>query len=58
MAQQFAQMDPNMRKSQLASLQSEDYVMYSVVIQRLEQLNLDQQNAAKQQFMAAQGPMG
>jgi hypothetical protein len=45
-AQQFMQMDPSSRKSQLASLQSEDYVMYSVVIQRLEQLQLDQRNQA------------
>jgi len=55
-AQQFAQMDPNMRKSQLATLQAEDYVMYSVVIQRLEQLDLDMQNEAKAQYMG-QGPM-
>ncbi len=57
-AQQFSQMDPNMRKSQLAALQAEDYVMYSVVIQRLEQLDLDMQNQAKAQFMGQQGPMG
>ena len=48
-AMQLMQMDQGARKSQLASLQSEDYVMYSVVIQRLEQLQLDQRNQAMQQ---------
>ncbi len=49
-AMQMMQMDPGSRKSQLASLQSEDYVMYSVVIQRLEQMQLDQKNQAMQQM--------
>lgn len=49
LAMQFLQMDPNQRRSQLSALQSEDYVMYSVVIQRMEQLKLDQQNQMKQQ---------
>lgn len=35
--QQFMMMDPAMRKSQLHALETEDYVLYSVVIQRLEQ---------------------
>jgi len=35
--QQIMQMDPSMRKSQLHALETEDYVLYSVVIQRLEQ---------------------
>jgi hypothetical protein len=56
-AQQFMQMDPSTRKSQLASLQSEDYVMYSVVIQRLEQLQLDQKNQAYAQMQGAGQPM-
>lgn len=59
-AQQFMGMDYGTRKSQLASLQAEDYVMYSVVIQRLEQLQLDQKNqavAAAQQQQQPQGQM-
>lgn len=45
-ATQFLQMDPNQRRSQLSALQAEDYVMYAVVIQRMEQLKLDQKNQA------------
>lgn len=56
-AQQFMQMDPGTRKSQLASLQAEDYVMYSVVIQRLEQLQLDQKNQAYAQAQGMAPPM-
>jgi hypothetical protein len=55
-ATQLLQSDPSTRKSQLASLQAEDYVMYSVVIQRMEQMQLDQKNQAVQQ-MQAQGGM-
>ena len=55
-AMQFMQMDPGSRKSQLASLQAEDYVMYSVVIQRLEQMQLDQKNQAVQQMQGQMGP--
>jgi len=55
-AMQFMQMDPGSRKSQLASLQAEDYVMYSVVIQRLEQMQLDQKNQAMQQMQGQMGP--
>ena len=43
-AMQMLQADESTRRSQLSALQSEDYVMYSVVIQRMEQLRLDQQN--------------
>jgi len=45
LAQQFSQMDPSTRRSQLHQLQTEDLVMYSVVIQRLEQ----QQTVTRQQ---------
>jgi len=55
-AGQMMQMDPGSRKSQLASLQAEDYVMYSVVIQRLEQMQLDQKNQAMQQMQGQMGP--
>lgn len=55
-AMQMMQMDPGSRKSQLASLQAEDYVMYSVVIQRLEQMQLDQKNQAMQQMQGQMGP--
>ena len=55
-AMQFMQMDPSSRKSQLASLRAEDYVMYSVVIQRLEQMQLDQKNQAVQQMQGQMGP--
>jgi hypothetical protein len=44
--QQLMQVDPGLRKSQLHSLQTEDLVLYSVVIQRLE---------AAQTQQAAQG---
>jgi hypothetical protein len=53
---QLMQMDPGSRKSQLSSLQAEDYVMYSVVIQRLEQMQLDQKNQAMQQMQGQMGP--
>jgi len=55
-AMQLMQTDPGTRKSQLASLQAEDYVMYSVVIQRLEQMQLDQKNQAMQQMQGQMGP--
>jgi hypothetical protein len=51
LVQQFMQMDPSTRKSQLHQLQTEDLVMYSVVIQRLEQ----QQTVTKQQATVQQG---
>jgi transposase-like protein len=46
--QQLMQVDEGTRKSMLHQLQTEDMVMYSVVIQRLEQ----QQTSAKQQATA------
>jgi hypothetical protein len=55
-AMQLMQMDPGSRKSQLSSLQAEDYVMYSVVIQRLEQLQLDQKNQAMAQMQGGGPP--
>jgi hypothetical protein len=54
LVQQFMSMDPNTRRSQLDSLQAEDYVMYSVVIQRLEEMQTQQEAAARQQ-MTMQG---
>ena len=42
MAQQLSQVDVGQRRSQLHSLQTEDAVMYAVVIQRLEQLQTSQ----------------
>jgi hypothetical protein len=47
-AQQLSQMPYEQRKSQLLALQKEDYVMYSVVIQRLEALNQQMRNSAIQ----------
>jgi hypothetical protein len=52
-AQQFSQMDEGQRRSQLSALQAEDYVMYSVVIQRLEQIQLDMKNQAVSQIRGA-----
>lgn len=49
LVEQLLQMEQGQRKSQLSALQAEDYVIYSVVIQRLEQAQLDQQNAAQAQ---------
>ena len=46
--QQLMQLDTGMRKSQLHSLQTEDAVMYAVVVQRLEQAQLSQAQEAKQ----------
>jgi len=47
--QQMMQMDSGMRRSQLHALEVEDYVMYSVVIQRLEQTQTSQTQQAKSQ---------
>lgn len=52
-AMQLLQSDEGTRRSQLSSLQAEDYVMYAVVIQRMEQLKLDERN----QMMQQQGGM-
>lgn len=46
-AQQLFDTDEGQRRSYISSLQSEDFVMYSVVIQRLEELHLQQTNEAK-----------
>ena len=48
LVQQLMSLDPNTRRAQIRSLQSEDYVMYSVVIQRLEEM----ENSQKQQVEA------
>lgn len=45
--QQITQMDPSMRKSQLHALETEDYVLYSVVIQRLEQMQTGSNMASR-----------
>jgi len=50
---EFMQMDPSTRRSQLHQLQMEDFVLYSVVIQRLEQ----QQTVARQQATTQQTGM-
>jgi hypothetical protein len=51
-AYQLSAMDENTRRSQLHSLQTEDYVMYSVVIQRLEQIQTEQNAQMKAQYQA------
>jgi len=59
-AQDFMAYDEATRKSMLHSLQVEDYVMYSVVIQRMEELQnaqrLQLQEAVKQQTAAGAPP--
>jgi hypothetical protein len=45
--QQLMGVDPGTRRSQLHALQVEDFVMYSVVIQRLEQMQTSQAQEAK-----------
>jgi len=57
-AMQMMQMPESQKKSQLASLQAEDYVMYSVVIQRMEQINLDQKNEASAMMQGGGAPGG
>jgi len=47
--QQLLQLDAGMRKSQLHALEVEDYVMYSVVVKRLEQVQTSQTQQAKTQ---------
>ena len=42
LAMELLNVDDGTRRSQLSALQAEDYVMYSVAIQRMEQLRLDQ----------------
>jgi hypothetical protein len=43
-------MEHGQRKSMLSSLQAEDYVLYSVVIQRLEEAQLQMKNEAAAQY--------
>lgn len=47
LVEQLLGIEPGQRKSQLSALQAEDYVLYSVVIQRLEQAQLNQQAQMK-----------
>lgn len=49
LVQELMGMDQGMRKSRLHSLQVEDFVMYSVVIQRLEEMQTMQTQQAKRQ---------
>lgn len=49
MVQDLMSLDSGARRSRLHSLQVEDYVLYSVVIQRLEELQTQQSYAAKKQ---------
>jgi len=51
--QQLASMDPGTRKSFLHSLQAEDYVMYSVVIQRWEEVRTQNEAIMRQQARQA-----
>lgn len=46
LAQQLVQIPYEQRKSQLLALQKEDFVMYSIVIQRLEEINNQMKNSA------------
>lgn len=48
-AQQVIQLDSGARRSQLHSLQSEDPVLYAVVVQRLEEYNKQNTQQAKEQ---------
>jgi len=50
--QEIMGMDPGMKKSRLHQLQVEDLVMYSVVIQRLEQAQVSSQQQARSQMQA------
>jgi hypothetical protein len=54
--QQLMQMDPGTRRSQVHSLEAEDYVMYSVVVKRLEEAQKQQMVEMRQQQMG--GPSG
>lgn len=49
LAQQMSQMDPGTKRSRLEALKVEDYVMYSVVVQQLEQINTNSEADAKAQ---------
>ncbi len=56
--QQLMQMDDGSRRSYLASLQAEDYVMYSVVIQRLEEAQTQMRAQVKAQMQQNQSQGG
>jgi len=49
LVEQLLGVDDGQRRSYLSSLQAEDYVLYSVVIQRLEEAQLQQKNEAAAQ---------
>lgn len=53
--QQLLSMDEGTRRSYLASLQAEDYVMYAVVIQRLEEAQNQMRAQVKQEVRARGG---
>lgn len=48
LAQQLSQLDPGTRRSQIDSLKNEDFVMYSVVVKRLEEMQKQEVTAARQ----------
>jgi len=54
LVQQLMGLDPGSRRSQMHSLQAEDMVMYSVVVQRLEDMQNQQGQQAKSQAGAQQ----
>lgn len=56
LAQQMAQMDPGSRRSRMDSLKGEDFVMYSVVVQRLQQTQQDQMAQLKAQAAGGGAP--
>lgn len=56
LAQQLASTDAGTRRSQLHELQMEDVVMYSVVVQALEQMRVSQEAQARQQVQAQPAP--
>lgn len=56
LAQQLMQLDPGTRRSQLHALQTEDFVMYSVVIQVLEQQQTQQAQQIRAQMMGGGPP--
>lgn len=54
-AMQLGSLDEGMRKSELASLQSSDPVMYACVVQQLEQINTSQEAQARSQVRQGGG---
>jgi hypothetical protein len=48
-AQEIMSVDPNTQRSMMIQLQREDFVLYSVVLQRLHQMKLTQQREQKQE---------